>query len=252
MISPFESVRIAYQSLHINPLRSLLTTLGIVIGVASFVVMMAIGSGAREQIAQQIESVGSNLIMIVPGSNQKDGAFMGSGSEHTLTVPDAEAVQKECLAVKLVAPIFGQTAQVVLGNKNWSTRVSGVTGDYFDVRGWKIRHGRTFSISEENNASKVCVIGSKVVDALGGDAFPVGMMMRIQNVLFRITGVLESKGQSYAGEDQDDVVFVPLKTAHLKLFGTQFQGEVRLILAQARAPYTVSQALTQVDNLLTR
>ena len=186
-----ETLRIALQSLQTNKMRSLLTVLGVVIGVASFVVMTAMGSGAREQIAQQIASVGSNLILVVPGSSQKDGVFMGSGSIHTLTCADGEAIRRECPAVKLVAPMFGQAAQVVSGNKNWNTRVSGVTSDYFDLRKWQIQCGRTFSVAEETNAAKVCVLGNRVLEVLGGDAYPVGMRVRIQNVPFSVIGVLE-------------------------------------------------------------
>ena len=252
MINPFDSLRIAVCSLGTHRLRSLLTVLGVVVGVASVVIMSAVGAGAREQIRQQIASVGSNLIMVVPGAAQKDGTNMGSGSVHTLTVADAEAIRRECHSVKSVAPIYGQVAQVVLGNKNWQTRVSGVGGDYFKAREWKVRQGRTFSSSEEKTGEKVCVLGSGALEALAGQSYAIGLTVRIQSVPFRVVGILQSKGQSYSGEDQDDVVFVPLKTAHLRLFGTPFLGEVRIILVQAREPEMISQALTEVEDLLVR
>ena len=231
-------------------MRSLLAVLGVVIGVASVIVMVAVGKGARVQIGQQVASVGSSHIIVVPGASQKEGVHMGSGTVHSLTVADAEAIGKECPSVKLVAPIFGQTAQVVSGNKNWKTRVSGVSGSYFNLREWKIRHGRTFSISEEKNAAKVCVIGSRVLEELTGDSHPIGRVVRIQNVPFRIIGDLEPKGQSYSGENQDDVIFVPLKTAYLRLFGTPFLGEVRIILVQAQGMSMVPQAVKEVEDLL--
>ncbi|MGO9571137.1 MAG: ABC transporter permease [Desulfomonilaceae bacterium] len=252
MISPLESLRFALESLRRNLTRSLLTVLGVVIGVASVVVLVAVGRGAREEISQKIASVGSNLIMVVPGVSQKDGVFMGSGTVHSLTAADAEAIERECPSVKRVASIYGQSAQVISGNKNWRTRVSGVSTAYFDLREWKIRHGRTFSLSEEKNASKVCVLGSRALEALMPNSYPIDMIVRIQSVPFRVIGSLESKGQSYSGEDQDDVILVPLKTAHLRLFGTPFLGEVRLILVQARGTSSVSQALTEVDDLLIR
>ena len=252
MINPFDSLRIAVCSLGTHRLRSLLTVLGVVVGVASVVIMSAVGAGAREQIRQQIASVGSNLIMVVPGAAQKDGVHMGSASVHTLTVADAEAIWKECPSVKLVASMYGQPAQIVLGNKNWRTRVSGVSNDYFKVREWTVRHGRTFSLSEEKSGDKVCVLGSKAWEALVGESYSIGTNVRIENVPFRIVGVLESKGQSYSGEDQDDVIFIPLKTAHLRLFGTPFLGEIRIILVQAREPEIISQALAEIDNVLIR
>lgn len=233
-------------------MRSLLTELGVLIGVASVIVLVAVGKGAREEISHKIASVGSNLIMVVPGASQNYGVFMGSGTVHSLTVADAEAIEKECRSVMCVAPMHGQSAQVISGNKNWRTRVSGVTASYFKLRDWKIQYGRVFSINEEKNGAKVCVVGNSALQALAGDKYPIGEILRIQNVPFQIIGTLESKGQSYSGEDQDDVILVPLKTAHLRLFGTPFLGEVRLILVQARGTLAVPQALTEIDHLLIR
>lgn len=250
MIGICETLKIAIQSLGINPLRSILTALGIVVGVASTVVLVAIGKGARTEIVDQIASVGSNLIIVVPGASQREGVYMGSGSVHSLTAADAEAIAKRCPSVKRVAPVYGQVAQVISGNRNWRTRISGVSESYFNLRGWQIRHGRTFSPNEENNLAKVCVLGGKVQEALGGDLCPIGMTVRIQGVPFRVVGTLENKGQSYSGEDQDDVVFVPIKTAQARLFGTPFLGEVRIIIIQVSDPSMVHNAIAEINSLL--
>lgn len=250
MIGICETLKIAIQSLGINPLRSILTALGIVVGVASTVVLVAIGKGARTEIVDQIASVGSNLIIVVPGASQREGVYMGSGSVHSLTSADAEAIAKRCPSVKRVAPVYGQVAQVISGNRNWRTRISGVSESYFNLRGWQIRHGRAFSPNEENNLAKVCVLGGKVQEALGGDLCPIGMTVRIQGVPFLVVGTLENKGQSYSGEDQDDVVFVPIKTAQARLFGTPFLGEVRIIIIQVSDPSMVHNAIAEINSLL--
>ncbi len=252
MIGIFESVKIGLQSLERNLFRSILTTLGVIVGVASTIVMVAIGKGARSEIVEQIASVGSNLIIVVPGSSQREGVYMGSGAVHTLTLADSEAIAKQCPSVKLIAAVYGQVAQIVSGNRNWRTRISGVSNSYFTLRGWKLSLGRTFSPSEGKNLSKVCVVGSKVREAILGDSSSVGSTIRIDNVPFRIIGMLENKGQSYSGEDQDDVVFVPFKTAQARLFGTPFLGEARIILAQVYEPSTTSMASKEINDLLSR
>ncbi len=251
-LSPVDNLRMAVTSLRVHRLRSLLTVLGVVIGVASVVVMSAVGAGARELIRDRVASVGSNLIMVVPGVGKREGVYMGSGSVHTLTEGDAEAIQKECRSVRGVAPMYGQVGQAVIGNRNWRTRVSGVSADYFKVREWRVRRGRIFSVKEERAGDKVCVMGSKAFEALAGESYLIGRSLRINGVPFRMVGVLESKGQSYSGEDQDDALFIPLKTAHLRLFGTPFPGELRIILVQARDSELVSQTMAEVETLLTR
>ncbi len=252
MISPLDGVKIALTALRVNVMRSLLTMLGIMIGVAAVIVMVGMGAGAREMIGSQIRSIGSNLILVVPGASTQSGARMGASTVHTLTSDDAEAILDECPAVKRVAPIWGQVSQVVHGNRNWRTRVTGTTPEYFDVREWTIRHGRIFTAEEVRRAAKVCVVGTTIVDNLLGETFPIGRLIRIQNVPFRIIGVLESKGQSPRGTDQDDAIYVPLKTAQYRLFGTPFRGEVRAILVQAAEIPLISQAEKQIDELLTR
>jgi putative ABC transport system permease protein len=252
MISPLDGIRIAIGALRVNIMRSLLTMLGIVIGVGAVIVMVAVGSGAREMIGDQIRSIGSNLILVVPGASVSGGARLGSGSVHTLKSMDAEAMGRDLSAVKLAAPIWGEVSQVVSGNKNWRTRVTGTTKDYFSIREWKIRYGRSFSQEEENRAAKVAVVGQTVLENLMGDLYPLGKTLRIKNVPFTIIGVLEKKGQSPRGEDQDDSIYVPLKTAQYRLFGTPFPDEVSAILVQAKEIPLIHEAEHQIDELLVK
>jgi putative ABC transport system permease protein len=252
MINPLDGLGIAIGALRVNVMRSLLTMLGIVIGVAAVIVMVAVGAGARELIGEQIRSIGSNLILVVPGATTQGGARMGSGSVHSLKASDVEAMAKECSAVKLAAPIWGNVTQVVQGNRNWRTRVTGTTQDYFPIREWKLRSGRIFSPEEEKQAGKVAVIGGTVAENLFGESYPLGKIIRIKSVPFVVIGVLQRKGQSPRGDDQDDAVFVPLKTAHYRLFGTPFAGEINAVLVQAKEIPLIPQAEKQIVELLSR
>lgn len=252
MISPFDGLKIAFSALKTNVMRSLLTMLGIVIGVGAVIVMVAIGAGARDMIGQQIQSIGSNIILVVPGATTQGGARLGSGSVHTLKASDAEALMKEAPAVKVAAPVWGDVSQVVYGNKNWRTRVNGITKDYFTVREWNLKYGRMFTPEEERNAAKVALVGVTVVENLLGDDSTLGKVIRIKNTPFEIIGVLDRKGQSPRGEDQDDAIFIPLKTSQYRLFGTPFQDEVRAILIQSKDVNLINDAEKQVDEVLTR
>lgn len=250
MISPFDGIRIAGSALRVNIMRSLLTVLGIVIGVAAVIIMVAMGAGAREMIGGQIRSIGSNMLLVIPGASTKSGARMGAGSVHTLTAADAQAIKRECSAVKRTAPIWGEVTQVVYGNRNWRTRVTGTTRDYFDVREWTIKFGRAFTAEEQKRAAKVCVLGTTVAENLFGDEYPIGKVIRIRNVPCTVIGMTESKGQSPRGEDQDDAVWIPLRTAQYRLFGTPFPDEVRAILVQAHTIALIPKAERQVRDLL--
>ena len=252
MLSPLDGARIAIGALKVNVMRSLLTMLGIIIGVGAVIVMVAIGAGARDMIGEQIRSIGSNLILVIPGAVVQGGARLGSGSIHTLKSWDAEAISKECPAVKLAAPVWGDVTQVVYGNRNWRTRVTGTTESNFLIREWLIRYGRMFTPEEEKWAAKVVVIGLTVVENLFGDTDPLGKMIRIKSVPLTVVGVLERKGQSPRGEDQDDAVYLPLKTAQYRLFGTPFLDEIQAILVQAKDVSVIPDAQKQIDELLTR
>ena len=235
-----------------NVMRSLLTMLGIVIGVGAVIVMVAVGAGAREMIGDQIRSIGSNLILVIPGATISSGVRLGSGSVHTLKASDAEAIAKECPAVKITAPNWGEVTQVVHGNKNWKTRVSGTNENSFLIRDWPIRYGRMFTREEEKRAAKVAIVGQTVVENIFGDTYPLGKVIRIKSVPFTIICVLERKGQSPRGDDQDDAVFVPLRTSQYRLFGTPFADEVQAIIVQAKDISLIHEAQKQIDELLTR
>ena len=252
MINPLDGLKIALGALKVNVLRALLTMLGIVIGVGAVIVMVAVGSGAREMIGEQIRSIGSNLILVIPGATVQGGARLGSGSVHTLKSTDAEAIIRECSAVKLAAPNWGEVTQVVYGNRNWRTRVTGTWESSFEIREWPILSGRLFTHEEDKQAAKVAVLGQTVVENLFGDTYPLGKMVRIKSVPFTVIGVLDRKGQSPRGDDQDDAVFVPLRTSQYRLFGTPFPDEIQAITIQAKDLALIPDAEKQIDELLIR
>ncbi|MBI4962387.1 MAG: ABC transporter permease [Desulfomonile tiedjei] len=252
MISPLDGVKIAGSALKVNVMRSLLTMLGIVIGVGAVIVMVAVGAGAREMIGEQIRSIGSNLILVIPGALQPGGVRLGSGSVHTLRSSDADAIAKDCTAVKFTAPNWGDVTQVVYGNKNWRTRVVGTNENNFLIREWPIGYGRMFTREEEKRAAKVAVVGLTVIENLFGTVYPLGKVIRIKSVPFTIIGVLERKGQSPRGDDQDDSIYIPLKTAQYRLFGTPFPDEVHAIMVQTSDISLIPLAQKQIDDLLTR
>jgi putative ABC transport system permease protein len=244
------SLRIALRALMVNKMRSALTMLGIIIGVGAVVAMIAVGSGAKQRIAEQIASMGSNLLIVLSGSSTSGGLRFGSGTVPTLNVGDAKAILTEIPAVKYVAPTLGGGAQVVFGNQNWSTIINGTTPEALEIREWPLSSGRSFTQQDVDGATKVCLLGKTVADNLFGGIDPVGQVIRIKNVPFTVIGVLAPKGQSTQGQDQDDTIIVPLTTAQKKLFGMQFPGMVRLILVQATAPEVMKDVENQINDLL--
>ncbi len=244
------SLRIALRALMVNKMRSILTMLGIIIGVSAVIAMIAVGSGAKARIAEQIASMGSNLLIILSGSSTSGGMRWGSGTVPTLTVDDAKAILSEVPAVKYVAPNLQGVAQVVYGNQNWSTSVNGTTPEVLDIREWPVVSGRPFTQQDVDGATKVCLLGKTVVDNLFGGIDPIGQIIRIKKVPFTVVGVLGSKGQTTFGQDQDDTIFVPLTTAQKRLFGMQFPGMVRVIAVQAKGPELMKEAEDQINALL--
>jgi putative ABC transport system permease protein len=244
------SLRIALRALMVNKMRSILTMLGIIIGVSAVIAMIAVGSGAKARIAEQIASMGSNLLIVLSGSSTSGGMRWGSGTVPTLTVDDSKAILSEVPAVKYVAPNLQGVAQVVYGNQNWSTSVNGTTPEVLDIREWPIISGRPFTQQDVDGATKVCLLGKTVVDNLFGGIDPIGQIIRIKKVPFTVVGVLGSKGQTTFGQDQDDTIFVPLTTAQKRLFGMQFPGMVRVIAVQAKEPELMKEAEDQINALL--
>jgi putative ABC transport system permease protein len=244
------TVQIAVRSLKANKIRSALTTLGIIIGVAAVIAMLAVGSGASIQISSQIATMGSNILIVLPGATTVGGIRAGTGSQSSLTVDDAEAIKKECSAVLDVAPFLTGSAQVVYGNQNWSTAVVGITPSMFSIRDWAFTAGRSFTDQDVKNMAKVCVLGQTVVENLFGKEDPVGEIIRIKNVPFTVIGVLEKKGQTPTGQDQDDTVFVPVTVAQKMLFGTGVPGMVKMIMIKAKSAEELPVAEKQVNELL--
>ncbi|HOE32646.1 MAG TPA: ABC transporter permease [Smithella sp.] len=250
MISIFSTLRIALRALWVNKMRSALTMLGIIIGVSAVIIMLAVGTGVSRKISSQISSIGSNLIIIMPGSTTQGGVRMGGGSQSTLTTGDAEAILRECSAVAAVAPMQFGTAQVVFGNQNWSTGIQGTTPGILEVKDCGLSAGRNMSDQDIRSATKVCLLGQTVVDNLFGSMDPLGQVIRIRKIPFTVIGVLESKGQSLGGQDQDDTIIVPLSTAQKKLFGRTIPGMVRSIMVKARSSEELSVAERQITDLL--
>jgi putative ABC transport system permease protein len=250
MINVPSTLKISLRALRVNKMRSALTMLGIIIGVGAVIAMLAVGTGASEKISEQISSIGSNLIIILPGSTTSGGLRMGMGSQPTLTRDDAEAIQKECSSVQEVAPVLNGAAQIVYGNQNWSTGVTGTTPSMLIIRDWPIASGRTFTEQDIRNATKVAILGQTVVDNLFGNIDPVGQMIRIKKVPFVVIGVLDRKGQSPQGQDQDDTIYIPVTTAQKKIFGTSFPGMVRTIMVKAKSTEDLGPAERQINELL--
>jgi putative ABC transport system permease protein len=215
----FASMKVALRSLRAHRLRSALTTLGIIIGVAALVMMVAVGSGARERIAAQIRSLGANLISINPGSAVMNSVRLGSGAAPRLSEDDALAIELEIPGVVVVAPLLYTKAQFTVGASNWAGNIRGVTPNYFTAREWGVMAGREMTPEDTSSAGKVVVLGATMREKLFGEADPVGASVRIRDVPFTVIGLLDRKGQSVWGDDQDDVALVPLTTARRQFVG---------------------------------
>ncbi|MFN9031813.1 MAG: ABC transporter permease [Betaproteobacteria bacterium] len=222
-------LRIALKALRVNKLRSALTMLGMIIGVAAVIAMIAIGSGAQERVRQQIKNLGSNLILIFPGSTTASGVRLGTGAAQTLTEDDAMAIAREVEGVIVAAPAVRGAGQVVAGNANWSTQYFGTTNDYFIARDWPLAAGRLFEEAEINGAGKVAIIGQTTAEKLFGEGVdPIDQVIRVRKVPLTIIGVLERKGQNALGQDQDDILLLPISTARNRVLG-QAQGRQKRI-----------------------
>jgi len=243
-------LKIAARALRVNLMRSFLTMLGIMIGIAAVIIMVAVGSGATKQISDQIATMGSNLLIILPGSTTSGGIHAGMGSQPTLTLDDVKAIRSECPSVLRVAPEQRGTAQLVAGNMNWSTEIRGTAPDFLLIRDWKIASGRELTDADVDTVQKVCLLGQTVAQNLFGDEDPVGRQVRIKGVPFQVVGLLEAKGRSAQGSDQDDMVILPVTTAQRKIIGTAFPGTVGPTLVQAVSADRLSQAEAEITALL--
>ncbi len=246
------AAQIALTALRANRLRSALTMLGIVIGVAAVIAMVAVGSGATDRIQQQIQAIGSNLILVIPGSITSNGVRLGSGATVTLSEDDARAIASECPAVAAVAATVRGGAQVTYGNNNWATSIVGTTPDYLTIRDQTVAQGNPFTADDVNSGAKVALLGQTVAQNLFASADPTGQSIRIKNVPFTVDGVLSAKGQSPTGQDQDDVILIPISTAKRQVVGASQAnaGSIGAIMVQAVNAASMDEAQREMESLL--
>ena len=242
------TLTIAFRSIGRNKMRSFLTMLGIVIGVAAVIAMLAVGQGARDSINAQIESLGTNVIMIIPGARTQGGARMETGTASRLTEEDVSAIQKICPSVSMASPIARSSAQVKFSGQNWRTSVYGGYPSYLRIRDWEPSLCANFTDSDERSANKVCLIGKTVADNLFGEgADPIGQVLRVNDLPFKVIGVLSSKGQNAMGQDQDDLIVCPFSTVQKKILG---EIRVRQIIASAQSQADIETARQEMNEAL--
>jgi len=245
-----QTLKIALRALRTNKMRSFLTMLGIIIGIAAVIAMMAVGAGARHVISQQIASIGSNILLILPGSTTSGGLRTGFGGVQTLTSDDVRAIMNECPSVEYAAPTTRTSGLAVYGNMNWSTVLMGTTPELFIIREWGVVAGRGIEQQDVDGAAKVCLVGQTVAENLFGSEDPVGKIIRIKKVPFTVIGLLERKGQSPQGQDQDDAIFVPLRTAQRNLVRSQQTNSIGAAMVKARSEELLGKAEEEVKALL--
>jgi putative ABC transport system permease protein len=241
------TMKIALRALRRNKLRTLLTMLGMIIGVAAVIAMVGIGNGAKTQIENQIASLGENVIQIFSGSFTRGGVHSGWGAAGTLTIDDAEAIQREIPGVTAVSPEVRSTTQIAAGNQNWATQIQGESADYLTIRQWPLTSGAMFTEQDVRSANKVAVIGQTIADQLFPGEDPIGQVLRIKSAPFIIVGLLKTKGMSMMGSDQDDVVIVPYTSAMKRLFG---MTTLRTINAQTATSSLLTPVQQQINSLM--
>ena len=237
----------AFRALQRNKMRSFLTMLGIIIGVGAVIAMLAIGQGAEYSVKEQIASLGTNVLMVYPGAQQQAGVRSAAGGATTLTEDDALAISKECPAVQYISPGSMAGGQIIAGNLNWSSGISGVGTDYLEIRQWPIEYGEFFTDQDVKAAAKVCILGKTVADNLFPESSPVDQTVRIRSVPFKVVGVLTKKGQNAMGQDQDDVILAPYTTVIRRL---SHWPNLRFILVSATSLKDISAAQKQISDLL--
>ena len=249
MIDFKSTLKMAVVSLKINKMRSMLTSLGIIIGVSAVIIMLAVGTGASEKVQKDMESMGSNLLTIRSASAKTGGVRMGMGTRPTLTIKDAEAIKKNARGISAVSSVSTESKQLTYGNQNWASTVYGINPEYFYIKNYEIDMGRGFTPEDIKNSAKVAVIGATVASELFGDLDPRDRIMRVGGIPFKVIGTLKSKG-SMGPMDQDDLIFIPITTAQKKVFGTTFPGTVSMIVVKGSDPDDVSLAQQDIEELL--
>ncbi|MHC1714788.1 MAG: ABC transporter permease [Acidaminococcaceae bacterium] len=242
-----ESVKMAIDGMITNKMRTFLTLLGIIIGVAAVIAMISLGMGVKAQIKENISSLGSNLLIISPGGRTSSGARLASGTGVRLTYDDAKAIEKNVNGIEYVAPSVSSSYQLVVGNQNWTANVEGTTPNVIDIRSFKIEEGRMFTDKDLDSRARVAVIGQTIVDNLFPDGDPVGKIVRINKAPFKVVGILGVKGQSANGQDQDDVVYIPLTTAQQRMMGITYLNRITV---QAQNEDVINDAQADIETLL--
>ncbi|MDZ7376392.1 MAG: ABC transporter permease, partial [candidate division KSB1 bacterium] len=240
-------LKAAFNSILKNKLRSILTALGIIIGVASVIVMIAIGKGASARIQAQITSLGTDMLMIRPSFTVRGGVNLGAGSFNRLTFDDVEKIKEQATLIKAISPMVRSGGQVIGGGKNWNTSIYGVSPDYLYIRNYELKSGEMFTERDERSSKKVAVLGKTVAEELFGDQDPVGEQIRINKTPFTVIGVLKEKGQSGMGGDQDDVVLAPSKTVLYRLKGAQY---IDMIYVSAISKDQIYAAQTELTTIM--
>ncbi len=241
-------LRVSYRSLARNKLRSFLTMLGIIIGVAAVIAMLAIGQGASDAVKQQIAGLGTNVVIVFPFASSQGVVRFQAGATSRLTESDADAIRAQCPAVKYVTPVVRVVAQIIAGTQNWQTQVMGVYPDFEQIRNWPVQAGSYFTDSDERTAQKVCVLGQTVANNLfGTGSIPLGATVQIRDLPFKVIGVLSSKGQSSMGQDNDDIVIAPFSTVQQKLSGTIYAN---MLFASAISSEAVNTAVDEITQFL--
>jgi len=239
--------RVAIRSILKNRMRSLLTSLGIIIGVSAVIVMVAIGSGSQKQIENQLGSMGTNMLVVFPSWSQAGGVSRGAGSRNRFTLKDVELIEQKQTLLSGVSPMINSNAQIVGGSGNWATSINGVSADYLDIRSWPLASGQFFTSADLRSRKKVAVIGKTIADQLFADTDPIGQQIRIRNTPFVIVGVLSSKGQNPMGRDQDDIILAPSTTVLYRLKGGE---HVDMIYTSAINADQMTVAQEEVETLM--
>ena len=242
--------KVAFRSLLRNKLRSFLTMLGIIIGVASVIAMLAIGEGSNQNIKASVASLGTNSIMVYPGNNAMGGVSQGAASNKTIRVEDVEAIKANCDLVNFISPVDQKRAQVIYGSQNWNTSILGVNNDYMAIRSLTVSQGSAFTIADDRAVAKVCLVGITVVLNLFGDEKfnPIGEIIRINSIPVKIIGVLSKMGQNTFGQDQDDIILAPFSTVQKRMMSSSMY--VNSILASGKSEAQVVDAVDEITNLL--
>jgi len=241
-------LKAAQRSLAKNKMRTFLTMLGIIIGVASVIAMLAIGQGSKQSIQAQISTLGTNVLMIWPQASSTGGVRMEAGSSQKMTLEDVSAVATRCPSLAAVTPVVRTSGQLVYGNLNWRTSVYGVYPDYFDIRNLKLMSGSLFTMGDDRSAAKVCIVGQTVVNNLfGSNAEPLGAFIRINKIPFKIVGITEKKGQNAFGQDQDDMVIAPFSTVQKRMMAITY---IQSMLASATAERLIPDASREITDVL--